>query len=101
MQASELVGSFGREAAGRDRSPPGDRDPEERLALARHGRAVLVPVRVLPTVQRVEPGPPAGARREPASGGGQEGPYSFQSSDSTQRETAGSRRTLATFARWG
>src|SRR3954453_363485 len=47
MQGSRLVTDLRREPAGRDRSPPGDGDPDQRLALPGHRRAVLVPVRVL------------------------------------------------------
>src|SRR4051812_28223769 len=47
MQASELVGYLGGESTGGDGPPPGDGDPEQRLALPGHGRPVLVPVRVL------------------------------------------------------
>ena len=44
---SGLRGPVGREAAGGDRAPGLDGDPDQRLALAAHRLAVLVPVGVL------------------------------------------------------
>src|SRR5689334_7331774 len=47
VAARDSVTEARREAAGRDRTPTGRGDPDDRLALVDHRLAVLVPVRVL------------------------------------------------------